>query len=127
MFFENKALNLMAAYEPGCKQIAQARMAVLTPVSLEMFDQWLTYHILDMADDILNGSGIDNEEAEKIAAASVAARSDSITSRITGWGNQVTAAVVTYFQVRADFAKDEESWNRLMEILDEEVAERAQG
>lgn len=127
MFFEDKALKLMAAYEPGCKQIAQARSTVRTTHSVELFDAWLVYHILDMADDVLDESGVDSKEAEKIAAASVAARQGSIQERIGGWGSSLTAAVITYFQVRADFAGDEESWTRLLGILDEEAAERAQG
>ena len=126
MFFVDKALKLMAAYEPGCKQVAQARMAVRTTHSAYAFDQWLVLHILDMADDILMEKGVDEAESMKIAEFSVEARKDAIRERINGWGDATTAAIVTYFQVRADFAGDEKSWNLLLEILDEEVARRAE-
>ena len=125
MFFVDKALKLMATYEVGCKQVAQARTVIRTTHSAYAFDQWLVLHILDMADDILEEAGVSEAEAMKVAEVSVLARQDAIKDRIAGWGDSTTAAIVTYFQVRADFAGDEKSWNLLLEILDEEVLDRA--
>ena len=127
MFFVDKALKLMADYEPGCGQVAQVRMTVRTTHSAEFFDNWLVLHILDMADDVMNEAGINEAEAMRVAVNSILVRHNAIKDRITGWGNSTTAAIVTYFQVRADFAGDEESWTRLLDILDEEVAARGQG
>lgn len=125
MFFVDKALKLMATYEPGLRQVAQARMTVRSPGSLEAFNQFLVLHILDMADDILQEAGVGEDDGMKIAQKSITARTDAIVPRVNGWGDELTAAIITYFQVRADFAGDEKSWNLLLEILDEEVFDRA--